>query len=97
MLKGFNCYWWKRVLPEHRGSPNYEIGVSHNDHKKWIPVNYDLFMTILLDDNWMDDSESEKKGYQREEELVSLKEMMMKINYQMQTEYKGIFYQAKSS
>ena len=63
-------------------------------------------MSILLDDSSLADSESEKKGkapgkrlkgFQREGELVSLKELMTKITFLLQTEYQDIFYKGKTS
>ena len=55
-LKEFIEFFWMRVLPGDKGSPEYKIVVSHANHKKWIPANYDLFMSIPLYDNDNDDS-----------------------------------------
>ena len=59
-MKELNGYWWTRVLPGDRGLPNYTIEVSHADHNMWLPVNYDTYMLIPLNENEIKDPESEK-------------------------------------
>ena len=50
-LKLFNKHRWTSVLPGDRGSPNYRIEVCHVDGKDWLPVNYDTFMLIPVEES----------------------------------------------
>ena len=60
-LKAFNKHWWVKVVPGAPGNPNYQIEVSHSKCKKFIKTNYNLFMTIPLDDEPADPGSGEKK------------------------------------
>ena len=64
-LKNFNKDWRTKVVPGEPGNPNYQIEVSHYKCKKFIKTNYDLFMTIPLDDEPADPGSGEKKGKKR--------------------------------
>ena len=46
-LRTFNKYWWTKVVPGEPGNPNYQIEVS----RRFIRVDYDLFMSIPLDES----------------------------------------------
>ena len=61
-LKNFNNYWWTKVVPGEPGNPNCQIEVSHSKCKKFIRTNYELFMTIPLDDADPADPGSGQKG-----------------------------------
>ena len=61
-LKNFNKYWWTKVVPGEPSNPNYQIEVSNSKCKKFIRTNYELFMTIPLDDADPADPGSGQKG-----------------------------------
>ena len=96
-LKEFNKHWWTRVLPGAPGNPNYQIDVSHSKRKKFIKTDYNLFMTIPLDDEPNEPGSGEKKGkkrtkvYQNPDELKNYRETMKDIESRISNAYEEAY------
>ena len=73
MLKNFKKYWSTPVLPGDRGSPNYKIKVSFADGKKWLPVNYDTYMSIPLDETKFREPDSGRKAIKEQKDIIEKK------------------------
>ena len=96
-LKDLNKHLWTRVVPGAPGSPNYQIEVSHSKCKKFIKTDYNLFMSIPLDDEPTDPGSGEKKGrkrtkgYQNPDEIQSYREIMKNIESKIRGAYKDAY------
>ena len=96
-LKEFNKHWWTKVVPGAPGNPNYQIEVSHSRRKKFIKTDYNLFMTIPLDNEPEGPQSSEKKGVKRTkveqnpDELRNYREIMKDIKSRISDAYEEAY------
>ena len=96
-LKEFNAHWWVKVLPGEPGNPNYQIELSHSKRKKFIKTDYNLFMTIPLDEEPEGPRSGEKKGKKRTkieqnpDELREYREIMKNIESRISDAYEDAY------
>ena len=88
-----NKNWWTKVVPGTPGNPNYQIEVSHSNRRRFIRVDYDLFMSIPLDESSPADPGSGQKGkkktrgYQNSDELKNFRDIMRDIDMKISNAY----------